>query len=179
MEVPSYTSRRSLLNLIVGGAVGVGFGGFRAAEAGPVPAPEGLSPPESAAVAGILDGNTLELESGDQLRLAGIEPPKPALAPGDGRMAQLAQAAMDALRILIGSGPITLRYDAAKRDRYGRRLAQAFNAEGYWLQAGLVSAGWARVHGDGRNRLGLRTLLGLESAARNAESGLWQHPAFA
>jgi endonuclease YncB( thermonuclease family) len=179
MEEPSYTSRRSLLNRIVGGAFAAGFGGFRPAEAGPVPAPEGLSPPENAEVTGILDGNTLELKGGNQLRLAGIETPRPELAPGDGAMAQLAEAATAALKLLVGAGPITLRFDAGKRDRYGRRLAQAFNAEGFWLQAGLVSAGRARVHGDGSNRLGLRALLQLESAARNAESGLWRHPAFA
>jgi len=141
--------------------------------------PDGLSAPESAEVTDILNGNTLALKGGDQLRLAGIETPRPNLAPGDGRMVQLAEAAADRLKLLIGAGPITLRFDAVQRDRYGRRLAQAFNAEGFWLQAGMVSAGWARVHGDGSNRLGLRTLLELESAARNAESGVWRHPAFA
>src|SRR4051794_34995300 len=100
MEEPSYTSRRSLLNLIVGGAFGFGFGGFRPAHAGPVAAPDGLSPPESAEVTRILDGETLELKGGDQLRLAGIETPRPDLAPGDGRMVQLAEAAADALKLL-------------------------------------------------------------------------------
>jgi hypothetical protein len=35
------------------------------------------------------------------------------------------------------------------------------------------------VRGDGRNRLGLRTLLGLETKARDAAQGIWRHPAFA
>ena len=119
------------------------------------------------------------LADGMVLRLTSIEAPKRDLAPGDRTMAGLAAAAESALRALIGIGPIALRFDAGKRDRYGRRLAQAFNENGDWLQAALVVAGHARVRGDGRNRLGLRDLLRLEASARRNAQGIWRHPAFA
>lgn len=94
-------------------------------------------------------------------------------------MAALAEAATAALQALVGGEPITLRTDAGKRDRTGRRLAQAFNSTGDWLQAALVVAGYARVRGDGRNRRGLPALLELEAKARGAAQGIWRHPAFA
>jgi endonuclease YncB( thermonuclease family) len=159
----------------MGGAVGLGR--IRRGTAETLAPPEGLSPPEGAEVARIIDGNTLELAGGAVLRLAGIETPMPD--PDDAAKTRLADAAVAALKGLIGSGSITLRLDAGTHDRYGRRLAQAFNAEGLWLQATLVGAGLARVHGDGRNRLGLRTLLQLEAAARDGQLGLWRHPAYA
>jgi endonuclease YncB( thermonuclease family) len=152
---------------------------IRPAGAETVAAPDGLSPPEGVEVATVIDGDTLALKGGDRLRLCGIEAPKPDLAPGDAAMARLAEAAVAALEALLGSHPITLRMDAGRRDRYGRRFAQAFNGDGVWLQAALIAEGLARVHGDGRNRLGLGTLLGLEARARDAEIGLWRHPACA
>lgn len=179
MEQPSYTSRRSLLNRIIG----VGFCGAVArivvAKAETVSAPDGLSAPEPAQAARIIDGDTLQLSDGDTVRLAGIEAPKPDLAPGDPAMATLAEAAANALTTLIGDGGLSLSSDAARRDRYGRRLAQVFTTDGRWVQAALITQGQARVHGDPDNRLGLRRLMAIEAEARAARRGIWPHPAFA
>jgi endonuclease YncB( thermonuclease family) len=186
VDEPSYTSRRDLLNLIVGRLIvggltidGISTLAFRPARAETIVGPAGLSAPESAAVAAVIDGDTLRLVDGTVLRLAGIEAPKPDLAPDDAAMAALAEAAKGGLQTLIGAESIALRLDAGKRDRYGRRLAQVFNGKGDWLQAALVVAGHARVRGDARNRLGLTTLLQLETSARANAQGIWRHPAFA
>jgi endonuclease YncB( thermonuclease family) len=181
VDQPSYTARRDLLNLIVGGLI-VGGGSaraFRPARAESIAGPAGLSAPEGAQVDAVIDGDTLQLADGAVLRLTGIEAPKRDLAPNDAGMAALADAAQNALQALIDTKPVALRLDAGKRDRYGRRLAQVFNSNGDWLQAALVLAGHARVRGDGRNRLGLATLLQLETSARANMQGLWRHPAFA
>jgi endonuclease YncB( thermonuclease family) len=164
--------------MIVGG-LAVSTLAFRPAQAEAIAGPAGLSPPESAKVAAVIDGDTVQLADGAILRLTDIETPKRDLAPGDAAMAALADAAKSALQALIGSAPIALRMDSGKRDRYGRRLAQVFNSNGDWLQAALVVAGHARVRGDRRNRLGLTTLLRLEAGARAAAEGIWRHPAFA
>jgi len=176
VDKPSYTSRRNLLNLIIGGILGLSG---RPARGDTIAWPAGLSPPESATVASVIDGDTLQLADGTVLRLAGIEAARRDLAPHDAAMAAMADAAKAALQALTGAQPIALRLDAGKRDRYGRRLAQAFNSAGDWLQAALVLAGHARVRGDPRNRLGLRTLLHLEAGARANAQGIWRHPAFA
>ena len=177
MDEPSYTSRRGLLNLIMGcipaATIGLSLAGLRPA------ASDELGPPESVTVAEILDGDTLRLTGGDLLRLAGIEAPKRDLAPGDKALAELAEGAKAALKARIGAGPIVLRQDSGKRDRYGRRLAQAFSTDGTWLQESLVAEGLVRVRGDGRNRLGLETLLKIEADARDAARGIWRHPFFA
>jgi endonuclease YncB( thermonuclease family) len=178
MEKPSYTSRRSLLNLIMGGSIGLLPMPFRPGRAESIAWPAGLSPPEAGDVAAVIDGDTLQLAGGDILRLAGIEAPKRDLAPRDEMLARLAEAAEAALEALVAGRPVALRLDAGKRDRYGRRLAQVSNSAGDWLQAALVIAGHARVRGDGRNRLGLGTLLRLEARARGAAQGIWRHPAF-
>jgi endonuclease YncB( thermonuclease family) len=183
VEEPSYTSRRNLLNLIIGLGIGCSVMPFRPATAQSITQSttglDALSPPESASVAEVIDGDTLQLTGGQTLRLAGIEAPKRDLAPGDAPLAGLTGAATEGLKALIGPGPVVLRQDAGKRDRYGRRLAQVFNSDGLWLQERLVGAGFARVHGDGRNRLGLETLLGIEATARDAGRGIWRHPLFA
>jgi endonuclease YncB( thermonuclease family) len=180
VDKPSYTGRRDLLNLIVGGLVfGMPIRAFRPAWGETIAGPAGLSAPESAGIASVIDGDTVKLADGTVLRLSGIEAPKPDLAPDDAAMAALAAAATTALRALIGRGPVALRLDFLKRDRYGRRLAQVFSGSGDWLQAALVLAGHARVRGDAHNRLGLPALLRLEASARDNAQGIWRHPAFA
>jgi endonuclease YncB( thermonuclease family) len=176
VDKPSYTSRRDLLNLIIGGLLALSG---RPARAQDIPALTELSPPETANVTAIIDGDTLRLGDGTLLRLSGIEAPKPGLAPGDAAMAALAAEAEQALKDLVAAQPVALRVGAGKRDRYDRRLAQVFSSRGDWLQAALVVAGHARVRSDGRNRAGLRMLLGLETRARDAAQGIWRHPAFA
>ena len=180
---PSYTSRRTLLNRFIWGCCGGRFvSGFTLG--GPslvlpsasAEAEEPAAEPVEAATA--LSGDTLKLASGGEVRLIGIEAPKPALAPGDPAMASLAAGATAALNRLVERGVI-LRSDTLKQDRYGRRLAQAFAPDGRWLQAAQVTAGEVRVHGDGSNRTGLRDLLAAEETARAAGRGLWRHPAFA
>jgi endonuclease YncB( thermonuclease family) len=134
--------------------------------------------PEARQAATALDGDTLRLDSGDEVRLIGIEAPKPALAPDDPAMASLAATASAALQALAQGGVI-LRYDLLRQDRYRRRLAQVFAPDGTWLQARQVVGGFARVHGDGSNRGGLAELLIGEDAARKAKRGLWSHRGFA
>jgi endonuclease YncB( thermonuclease family) len=136
------------------------------------------SAPDRVQPATALDGDTLKLGAGPEVRLIGIEAPKASLVPGDAAMASLGMAATAALGALAKSG-VMLRYDVLRQDRYGRHLAQVFAPDGTWLQAAQIAAGLARVHGDGSNRLGLTELLVGEAEARKAERGMWLHRAFA
>jgi endonuclease YncB( thermonuclease family) len=193
-SIPSYTSRRVLLNRFVGRAAALVAGGQflnpagRSAQAqsafGPAtPAAStgeaGLSPPEIRQVAEVVDGNGLRLEGGENLRLLAIEAPESGPAKGDPVSAGLVSAAREILTAVIAGRPVSLRYDAIRRDRYGRRMAHAFAEDGAWLQAELVKAGLARVHGDSRDRYGLRELMALEADSRARKLGIWRIPAFA
>ncbi len=176
MRPLSYTSRRTLLNRFVAAGLGLAIPSRGPYFGRPAAADWSAAEPVQAATA--LDGNTLQLASGATVRLIGIEAPNPDLAPTDSTMAALAAAATASLGDRVEAGVI-LRYDVLRQDRYGRGLAQAFAPDGTWLQGVQVTAGLARVHGDGSNRQGITDLLKLERAARSANRGLWKHRAFA
>jgi len=184
VKAPSYTSRRALLNRFVclGFCAPIPVLTLLRPAAADTPAaglpPADLSEPEARQVVAVVDGDTLRLDRGEVLRLAGIEAAKRSLA-ADPAMAALEAEGRDSLAQLVGAGTITLRYDRMRRDRYGRLLAQAFNAAGLWLQAAQVESGAVRIHGDGANRCGLRDLLALEATARNRGLGIWRNRAFA
>jgi endonuclease YncB( thermonuclease family) len=166
-----------LLNRFVGRFVaGFALGGLGSALPSRIAAAD-WSDPEPVQAATAMDGDTLKLASGAEVRLIGIEAPKPTLAPSDPAMASLAAGSRAALTELAAKG-VVLRYDQLRQDRYGRLLAQVFAPDGAWLQAAQIAAGQARVHGDASNRAGLRDLLAQESAARDAGRGLWRHRAF-
>ncbi len=122
----------------------------------------------------VIDGETLALADGRELRLAGIETPG-AGTRGEAALAKRAQAALDKL---VAGAPLELRYGGAPTDRRGRIVAQLF-AGGRWVQRELVRRGLARVHGSADARVGLPELLAAEAAARTARRGLWRRPFFA
>ena len=185
---PSYTPRRGFLNRIVGGLLGLAGAAawprrdFAVANTdfpGPPPPVAGLAACGSFRVTAAIDGDTLDLADGSRLRLGNIEAPKDLAADGDAEMAALAREARLELARLATGRSLRLYCDRAASDRHRRRVAQAVDADGNWLQAEMVKRGLARVHGQADHRLGLRELLPIEAAARDAGSGLWRLPAFA
>ena len=132
---------------------------------------------EKRTVTDVIDGETLALDDGSQLRLVG------ALAPEApyGREAHWPQtrAAQRALELLVLSRTIELRL--AGRDRYGRYLAQAFVLDGgeeVWVQGAMISAGHARAYALPGSESCLADLLVRERVARDARLGLWSTPAY-
>lgn len=117
-------------------------------------------------MARVLDGETLLLEDGREVRLIG------ALAPANAR------EAAQALEDLTASRSITLRYEGRREDRYGRVLAQVFAAreagDPVWIQERLVSGGFARAYALPGNTSCLATLLAAEDAARSDRRGFWK-----
>ena len=111
----------------------------------------------------VVDGATLRLEDGRELRLAGIDPPRPPLA-------ETARARLRAL-----AGGVELRLQHLGEDRHGRILAQV-RAGDAWLQGELVRLGLARVHTTLDTRIDAPALLRLEAAAREAGEGIWGRP---
>jgi endonuclease YncB( thermonuclease family) len=123
----------------------------------------------------IIDGETLKLADGAELRLVGVQVPARRSA-GD------AKAALAALAL---GKQVWLAPENAPRDRYGRLLAQIFVGEGpgtpaeLWLQGRLVELGLARVETRKENRACAAELLALEEKARAAKQGLWALAVFA
>jgi endonuclease YncB( thermonuclease family) len=124
----------------------------------------------------IVDGDTLVLEGGLQVRLVGIQAPKlPLDRPGFKKwpLADEAKAALDAL---TRGRTVGLKYGGRRRDRHGRALAHLFTEDGRWIQGALLAQGMARVYSFRDNRRMVAEMLALERQARAANRGIWGHP---
>lgn len=124
----------------------------------------------TAASAAVVDGRTLKLEDGRELRLAGIELPSAPNTPE--------QSAVSSLRGLIAGRTITLRARAESTDRYGRLIAFAFieGIEGRSLQEELVLRGQALVSPRISDPECYKRLRAAEQSARARKLGLWAAP---
>ncbi|MGF1623146.1 MAG: thermonuclease family protein [Rhodomicrobiaceae bacterium] len=131
-------------------------------------------------VTGINAGETLILEDGRAVRIAGVLTPKRSRS---GPEADARMKMETALASLVMGKKVSLHLDERERDRYGRVLAQIMmhdeTGKPVWLQAQLVEAGLARVISFESNRLCVKALLAIESAARETEKGLWGSGFFA
>jgi len=134
---------------------------------------------ETARVAAVIDGNTVRLVDGTVVRLAGIEAPEPPLAAAPEQPWPLADAAASALRKLVTGVDLQLAAATAALDRYHRRHAYLFLAEGRSVAGELVAAGLARARWLPGESACLPALLARERAARAEGLGLWTNPDYA
>ncbi len=130
------------------------------------PGLERLAAGEQGRVTEVRSGDTLVLDSGLVVRLAGVEAPKGALPYAD-------QARDGARQALALGKRVQLLYGGARRDRYGRALAQVRVAHGAWLEQVLLRAGDVRERTWSDNRAMAAAMLEAEAYARNRRRGLW------
>ncbi len=141
------------------------------------------------AVVKVVDGETLLLDDGSEVRLVGALAPRAFDAGVAGADWPAERAARAHLAALVAGRTVALASPSARRsDRYGRRLSQvvmpAADDRGgtearIWLQAEMVAAGHARAYGLPDSFDCTPDLLIREAAARAAGVGLWSHPAYA
>lgn len=128
---------------------------------------ERLSAGEQGLVVSVRSGEVIILDSGLEVRLAGLEAPNGA--------EPLADAARDALARFLQERPVTLLYGGLRRDRYDRALAHVRRDDDrQWAQGEMLNAGLARVRTYADNRAMAAEMLEAEAAARIGERGLWQ-----
>jgi len=130
---------------------------------------------ESKAVS-VIDGDTLRLEDGREVRLVGIQAPKLPLGRPDFPTWPLADDAKAALERLTEGQTLKLFAGGATTDRHGRTLAQLERSDGLWIQAAMVQAGLARIYSFPDNRALVAELLTYEREARAARRGIWADP---
>jgi micrococcal nuclease len=159
-------------------------------------APCALEPGPTRAVVAVLDGETLKLDDGAELRLIGaLSPRAPDTAHFEGSGSHFWEpeaAARTALEKLVLGRSIELAYAGRRTDRYGRLLAHAFIAaplapeqldaaaepERIWVQAHLLGLGLARAYTLPSSTGCAAQMLAHEAVARDARSGLWSHAAY-
>jgi endonuclease YncB( thermonuclease family) len=134
---------------------------------------------ETEAVVEIVDGDTLVLADGRQVRLVGIQAPKLPLGRAGFKAWPLAEEAKAALAGLALGRAVTLGYGGRRIDRHGRALAHLFDEAGVWIQGALIDRGMARIYSFTDNRTLVPEMLARERAARAAGRGIWGLRAYA
>ena len=142
----------------------------------------GLEAGPDRAVAAVLDGETVKLDDGKDVRLVGT------LSPRAGDVGALRgawppeEAARAALAEWLVGRAVALAFAGRREDRFGRVLAHLFIHDGenkVWVQARLVERGLARASTSPGNEACIGHLVERENAARMAGLGLWASGGYA
>jgi micrococcal nuclease len=143
----------------------------------PALAEDGLSKTnETGRVGVVIDGDTLVLDDGREIRLVGIQAPKLPLKRKGFVSWPLAEEAKKALETLALGQNVDLRYGGQKTDRYERRLAHVFVDGNVWVQGALLAQGLARVYTFPDNRMLSEKMYAQEALARKNHRGIWSDP---
>ncbi|HET9934135.1 MAG TPA: thermonuclease family protein [Polyangiaceae bacterium] len=131
--------------------------------------PDDSCGPESAVVERVIDGDTVELASGERIRYLLVDTPENT----NGHVECFGPEAFERNRELVEGRTVQLRYDVECRDRYGRALAYV-SVGSREVNSRLISEGFACVlhvppNGDDR----AHEFQSLEAAARQQKLGLW------
>ncbi|UCH76054.1 MAG: thermonuclease family protein [Rhodospirillales bacterium] len=145
----------------------------RPASADPDAAVRGLAAGGQATVSEVIDGDTVLLVDGREVRLVGIQAPKLPLGRTTFRKWPLADRARAALDLLTRDRKVSLYYGGRRTDRHGRQLAHLVLGDGRWIQRVLLEEGLARVYSFADNRALIAEMLAAERAARQAQAGIW------
>lgn len=125
---------------------------------------------QSAKVTKVVDGDTIKLESGQTVRLIGIDTPE-TVDPRRGVQCFGKEASDKTKELLVGA-LITLEKDVSETDKYGRLLRYVYK-DGVMINKLLVEQGYAHASSyppDVKYQDQLKTA---EQEARKAGRGLW------
>ena len=133
---------------------------------------------ERAEVVEVIDGDTLRLDDGREVRLVGIQAPKLPLGRAGFEAWPLAEESRAALSELALGRQVGLGYGGRRIDRHDRALAHVYLLDGageagLWVQGALLEAGMARVYTFADNRSLIAEMLARERQARAGRRGIW------
>lgn len=122
----------------------------------------------------VVDGDTLRLTDGRNVRLIGLNTPEKARS---GKPAE--PFALDAMRnlerlVLASTNRVYLQLGEESHDRYGRVLAHVFSRDGRSLEELQLASGMGMNVAIAPNTARLTCQLEAEKQARRARRGLWQ-----
>lgn len=126
-----------------------------------------------------VDGDTVILADGRQVRLVGIQAPKLALGRKDFKDWPLAGESKRAVEALSVGKRIALRPGGTPIDRHGRVPAHLYRDDGVWVQGEMLRLGMARVYTFPDNRAQAAEMYAREAEARAARRGIWAHSFYA
>ncbi|OGH70617.1 MAG: hypothetical protein A2754_03215 [Candidatus Magasanikbacteria bacterium RIFCSPHIGHO2_01_FULL_47_8] len=122
-------------------------------------------------VSRVVDGDTLELASGEKVRYIGVDTPesvhpkKPVQCFG--------KEAMEFNKNLVLGKKVKLVKDVSETDRYGRLLRYVYLGDGTFVNLLLVKEGYAQAATFPPDVKYSATFVAAAAEAREAERGLW------
>ncbi|MFH0739018.1 MAG: thermonuclease family protein [Candidatus Omnitrophota bacterium] len=132
-----------------------------------------------------VDGDTLQLESGERVRLIGIDTPEmheseklqrdAARTKQDQTTIQkLGRRSYEFTKNLVEGKRVSLEFDVEKYDRYKRLLAYVYLKDGTFVNARIVEEGYASLMTYPPNVKYADLFLRLYQQARENRRGLWK-----
>ncbi len=133
----------------------------------------------------VVDGDTLVLESGERVRLIGIDTPEIHESNKLYRDAQrtkqdaatiqrMGRQAYEFTKNLVEGKRVSLEFDVERHDRYERILAYAYLKDGTFINAKIVEEGYASLMTYPPNVKYADLFLQLYRQARENRRGLWK-----
>jgi micrococcal nuclease len=130
----------------------------------------------SGTVTRVVDGDTVHVRiegSDEAVRYIGVDTPETVKPHTPVQCFGKAASAYN--HQLVEGQPVRLRFDAERRDRYGRLLAYVYRArDGLFVNAALVRGGYATTLSIAPNTAHAGQLAALEHRARDRRRGLWR-----
>lgn len=123
----------------------------------------------------VIDGDTIELDSGESVRYIGIDTPEIRKREGDTWVyagEPFAERAKDFNRRLVEGKVARLESDVQKKDKYGRVLAYCF-VEDVFVNARMLQEGLALLYTIPPNIKYVDLLVKAQQEARENNRGLW------
>ena len=113
----------------------------------------------------VIDGDTIELENGEKVRLIGIDTPEAGQHYG--------KEASNFTRKMVEGKQVRIIFDVQKKDRYNRLLAYVFLEDSTFLNAELLKQGYAKIATYPPNVKYVEEFRQLDQEARENVRGLW------
>ena len=125
-------------------------------------------------VSRVIDGDTIELDTGEKVRYIGIDTPE-TLHPSE-PVEYYGREASEFNKKLVEGKWVRLEFDVQRKDIYGRTLAYVYLSDGTFVNAELLKQGYAKVSTYPPNVEHVEEFLELEREARENARGLWRKP---
>lgn len=119
----------------------------------------------------VVDGDTFETETGEKVRLIGVDTPE-SVKPNSPVEPYGKEASAFTKKMLEGK-KVRLEYDVAPKDKYGRTLAYVYLEDGTFYNERLLLEGYAQVLTVPPNVKYADRLLAAQKKAREEGKGLW------
>ncbi len=132
----------------------------------------------------VVDGDTMQLESGERVRLIGIDTPEMHDSDKLNRDSQrtqqdirtikgLGRRAYEFTKSLLEGKRVSLEFDVEKHDKYGRLLAYVYLKDGTFVNAEIVKQGYASLMTIPPNVKYADLFLNLYRQASENRRGIW------